>query len=222
MNMNASPNTSNAFKQRGRAVIVGASLAGLRAAEALYREGFSGHLTMIGDEPYEPYDRPPLSKQILAGRLPVEHLPLPRLQKIEAQWKLGVAATGLDLAERAVQLANGQKVPFDRLLISTGSRARPWPTELGGQLDGVFVIRDRADASKLRSRLEAQPRRVLILGGGFIGCEVAGICHELALPVTLVERGPSPLLGSLGATIGSIVSDWQRQKGVDLRHRCPS
>ncbi len=214
MSNNSSVDT---FKQQGRAVIVGASLAGLRAAETLYREGFSGHLTIIGDEPYEPYDRPPLSKAVLAGRLPVEHLPLARLQKIEADWKLGVAATGLDLARHTVKLADGQQIPFDRLLISTGSRARPWPPELGGALDGVFAIRDREDSSRLRRRLEAQPRRVLILGAGFIGCEVAGVCHELGLPVTLIERGPTPLLGSLGATIGSIVADLQRQNGIDLR-----
>jgi 3-phenylpropionate/trans-cinnamate dioxygenase ferredoxin reductase component len=209
--------SSNTFKQQGHIVIVGASLAGLRAAETLSREGFTGHLTIIGDEPYEPYDRPPLSKQVLAGRLPVEHLPLARLQTVEAEWKLGVAATGLDLADRKVILADGQHVPFDRLLITTGSRARPWPQELGGNLDGVFVVRNRDDASKLRQRLETHPRRVLIIGGGFIGCEVAGVCHELDLPVTLVERGPTPLLGSLGATIGSIVANLQRRNGIDLR-----
>jgi 3-phenylpropionate/trans-cinnamate dioxygenase ferredoxin reductase subunit len=93
------------FKTSGRIVIVGASLAGLRAAEALREEGFSGHLTIIGDEPYEPYDRPPLSKQVLKGWVPADHTKLPRLPAIDADWRLGVAATGLDRAAKQVRLA---------------------------------------------------------------------------------------------------------------------
>src|SRR5262252_2132825 len=117
----------SAFKSTGRVVIVGASLAGLRAAEALRNAGFSGHLTIIGDEPHEPYDRPPLSKQVLAGWVPADHTKLPRLRAIGAEWRLGVAATGLDRANQRVRLADGDQVPFDRLLIATGTRARPWP-----------------------------------------------------------------------------------------------
>ena len=96
-----------AFKSSGRIVIVGASLAGLRAAEALRKEGCSGHLTVIGDEPYEPYDRPPLSKQVLKGWVPAEHTKLPRMRAIEAEWRLGVAAVGLDRSNRQVRLAIG-------------------------------------------------------------------------------------------------------------------
>jgi 3-phenylpropionate/trans-cinnamate dioxygenase ferredoxin reductase subunit len=126
------------FKTSGRIVIVGASLAGLRAAEALRDEGFSGHLTIIGDEPDEPYDRPPLSKQVLTGRLPADHTKLPRLRAIDADWRLGVAATGLDRAARQVRLADGDQVPFDRLLIATGTRARQWPNpaEAASSLSG--------------------------------------------------------------------------------------
>src|SRR3954452_6215205 len=115
------------FLRTGRIVIVGASLAGTRAAGALRYQGFTGSLTVIGDESAEPYDRPPLSKQVLDGWVPAEHTGLPRRGAIEADWRLGVAATGLDLADKQVRLADGSSVGFDRLLITTGGRARPWP-----------------------------------------------------------------------------------------------
>src|SRR5262245_49766779 len=119
----------------GRVVIVGASLAGLRAAETLRSEGFSGHLTLIGDEPYEPYDRPPLSKAVQEGWISAEHTTLPRQREIAAEWLLGTAATGLDLPNRQVQISDGRRVPFDRLLIATGTRARPWPDKEQAALD---------------------------------------------------------------------------------------
>src|SRR5581483_8364628 len=104
-------------KKHGRIVIVGASLAGLYAAETLLAEGFAGQLTIIGDEPYAPYDRPPLSKQVLTGWVPAEHTTLPHVQNLDAaSWQLGVAAIGLDLKARQVHLADGQTVDFDRLL----------------------------------------------------------------------------------------------------------
>jgi NADPH-dependent 2,4-dienoyl-CoA reductase/sulfur reductase-like enzyme len=99
---------ADGFALSGRAVIVGASLAGLRAAEALRAEGFAGGLTLIGDEPYEPYDRPPLSKRVLAGRMPAEHATLPRMRNVGTEWLLGVAATGLDTARHRVLLADGR------------------------------------------------------------------------------------------------------------------
>jgi NADPH-dependent 2,4-dienoyl-CoA reductase/sulfur reductase-like enzyme len=109
-----------------RIVIVGASLAGLHAAEQLRAEGFGGHIVVIGDEPYEPYDRPPLSKQVLIGWVEASSTALPRRGALDVEWKLGVSAVGLDLLTKRVQLANGQEVSFDRLLIATGTRARPW------------------------------------------------------------------------------------------------
>ncbi|GLV55735.1 ferredoxin reductase [Dictyobacter sp. S3.2.2.5] len=200
-----------------RIVIVGASLAGLRAAEALRRDGFAGQLTIVGNEPYAPYDRPPLSKQVLAGRLPVEYTSLALFEDVRARWILGVAATSLDVEQHQVSLSNGETLPFDQLLIATGTRARPWPEAYGGKLDGVFLIRDRDDAQKLRTYLERKPGRVLIAGGGFIGCEAASVCRDLGLDVTLIERGPTPLYGALGSSIGEIVARLQRQHGVDLR-----
>lgn len=203
-------------QEHERIVIVGASLAGLRAAEALRREGFAGKLTIVGDEPSLPYDRPPLSKYVLTGWLPVEHTSLAHFEDVRAEWKLGVAARALDLSKRTVYLDDGQHLDFDRLLIATGTRARPWPEQLGGTLDGVFLLRNRDDASKLRRRFIQKLGRVLIIGGGFIGCEVAAVCRELGFAVTIVERGPSLLLSSLGQTIGSLVTALQRERGVDV------
>jgi ferredoxin len=176
------------FRRTGRIVIVGASLAGLRAAAKLRQEGFTGSLTLIGDEPYEPYDRPPLSKQVVDGWVPAQRTALPRPGDLDAQWRLGVPATGLDLARKQVLLEDGAEVGFDRLLIATGVRAQPWPNPAEAELDGVFMLRTRDDAAGLQRRLATGPRRVLIIGAGFIGSEVASVCRELGLPVTVAER----------------------------------
>ncbi|GDY28938.1 FAD-dependent oxidoreductase [Gandjariella thermophila] len=200
-----------------RIVIVGASLAGLRAAYALRREGFAGSLTMIGDEPYEPYDRVPLSKQALEGWVPAQRTALPRGRALDADWRLGQPAVGLDRRDKRVLLADGERVPFDRLLIATGVRAQPWPNRDEAALDGVYTVRDRDDAVGLRERLAATPGHVLVIGAGFIGSEVASVCRELGLPVTVVDRGPAPLAGALGAAIGRIAAEMHRDAGVDLR-----
>ncbi|WFB08291.1 FAD-dependent oxidoreductase [Streptomyces sp. LX-29] len=209
--------TLERLRREGRIVIVGASLAGLRAAETLRVEGFTGSLTLIGDEPAEPYDRPPLSKQVLLGKAAADRTTLPRRREIDATWRLGVAATGLDMAARTVRLADGDEVEYDRLLITTGVRARPWPHELEAELDGVFVLRDRDDAARLYARLRAGPRRVVVIGAGFTGSEIASACRERGLPVTVVERGAAPLVGALGAVVGEVAAALQREHGVDLR-----
>ena len=206
-----------AFKTKGQIVIVGASLAGLRAAEALRDEGFTGSLTIIGDEPHEPYDRPPLSKQILKGWVPAGNTKLPRMRKVDADWKLGVAATGLDRINRQVILANGEKVPYDRLLIATGVRSRQWFNPEEAKLKGIFTLRTSDDAGRMQEALAAKPGRVLIIGAGFIGAEVASVCRELNLNVTVVERADGPLVGALGGVIGDIAAEMQRDHGVDLR-----
>jgi NADPH-dependent 2,4-dienoyl-CoA reductase/sulfur reductase-like enzyme len=211
------PKTLEAFKTRGRIVIVGASLAGLRAAEALRAAGFTGRLTMIGDEADEPYDRPPLSKQVLAGWVPASHTRLPRARAVDADWRLGVAAVALDRVAKVVRLANGDEVGFDRLLIATGVRSRQWPNRDEAALDGVYTLRTSTDAARLRKALAASPKRVLVIGAGFIGSEVASVCRDLGLEVTVAERADTPLAGALGGVIGAVAADMQRQHGVDLR-----
>jgi ferredoxin len=156
-----------AFRRTGRIVIVGGSLAGLAAATFIRREGFTGSLTVIGDEKYQPYDRPPLSKQALDGWISPDHTGLPGVGELNARWLLGVPATGLDLVNKVVRLADGSAVEFDRLLVATGTRARPWHNDAEAALDGVFVLRSRDDAVNLRQRLENRPKRVLVVGGGF-------------------------------------------------------
>ena len=205
------------FRAEGRIAIVGASLAGLRAAEALREKGFEGSLTIIGDEPHEPYDRPPLSKQVLKGWVPADHTKLPRLRRVDAEWRLGVAAIGLDRINHVVKLANGEDVDYDRLLIATGTRARPWPNPEEGALQGVFTVRTVEDAAALSAALKARPRRVLIVGSGFVGSEIASVCRDLDLPVTVTERGSGPLRGALGGVISEIAASMMRDAGVDLR-----
>src|SRR5271170_2044947 len=205
------------FKAQGRIVIVGASLAGLCAGEALRDEGFTGSLTLIGDEVHEPYDRPPLSKQVLKGWVPADHTKLPRMRAVDADWRLGVAATGLDRANREVLLANGDKVPYDRLLIATGVRSRPWFNPDEAKLGGLFTLRTCDDAAKLQEALQTKPGRVLIVGAGFIGSEMASVCRDLGLEVTVAERAAAPLVGALGGVIGAIAAEIQREHGVDLR-----
>jgi NADPH-dependent 2,4-dienoyl-CoA reductase/sulfur reductase-like enzyme len=202
----------------GVIAIVGASLAGLRAAETLRTEGFRGRVCVIGDEPHLPYDRPPLSKAVLTGRIAADHTTLPwQPSTADVEWRLGVAATGLQLAPKRVRLADGQELEFDRVLIATGTRARPWPDAVEGRLEGVFTLRGKDDAERLRTRLAARPRRVLVIGGGFTGSEIASACRELDLPVTLVERDAAPLVGALGRVIAACAAELQRAHGVDLR-----
>ncbi|ROO88676.1 NADPH-dependent 2,4-dienoyl-CoA reductase/sulfur reductase-like enzyme [Actinocorallia herbida] len=200
-----------------RVVIVGASLAGLRAAEALRDEGFTGRITLIGDEAVPAYDRPPLSKQVLLGQVAPEATALPHTRDIDARWRLGVAATGLDLSRKTVLLADGTKVPFDRLLIATGTRARPWINEAEARLEGVLTLRTAEDAEHLSRLLDAGPRRVVVVGAGFTGSEIASACRERGIEVTVAERGAAPLVGALGGVVGDVAARLQRAHGVDLR-----
>ncbi len=207
----------NAFKERGRIVIVGASLAGLRAAEALRREGFRGQLIIVGEEAHEPYDRPPLSKQVVIGDVPADHTALPRLGEVDADWRLGIAATGLDLNTKMVKLANGDSVGFDRVLIATGTRARPWFNKEEAAIKGVLTLWTREDAHVLQKHLADKPRRVIIIGAGFTGSETASACRDLGLDVTVIDRGATPLNGALGGVLGRVAAAIQREHGVDLR-----
>jgi NADPH-dependent 2,4-dienoyl-CoA reductase/sulfur reductase-like enzyme len=198
-----------------RLVIVGASLAGLRAAQAARAGGFDGELVVVGEEIHRPYTRPPLSKELLAGEQEIERVVLPS-DTFEAQWRLGAPATRLDRARRRVALADGDELEYDRLILATGSRARRWPGA-GGELDGVHVLRSLDDAIALRAALEERPR-VAVVGAGFIGCEVAQTARKQGLDVTLIDIAPTPML-PLGPRLGEWCADLHRGHGVDLRLR---
>jgi 3-phenylpropionate/trans-cinnamate dioxygenase ferredoxin reductase subunit len=197
-------------------VIVGASLAGLRAAEALRDGGYDGRLTLIGEEPHPPYDRPPLSKQVLNGWVAAHETELPRLTPLAANWRLGVRAVGLDRGVRRIKLANGAWLGFDRLVVATGTRARRWFVPEEAALKGVHLLRTRDDAAALVTDLDAA-RRVLVIGAGFTGCEVASACRDRGLAVIVVEIAAMPLLAALGSLVAGHAEQLQRRAGVDLR-----
>ena len=199
-----------------RIVIVGASLAGLNAAEALREAGYDGTLTLVGEEPHAPYDRPPLSKQVLSGWVAANRTRLPRRIALGADWRLGVAAVGLDRERRLVRLADGDETPFDRLVVATGAHARPWPDPGQAALGGVHVLRTCDDAAALVRDLKTA-RRVLVIGAGFTGCEVASACRARGLATTVVEIGEAPLLPQLGALVADHAKALQIRAGVDLR-----
>jgi 3-phenylpropionate/trans-cinnamate dioxygenase ferredoxin reductase subunit len=196
-----------------RLVIVGASLAGLRAAEAARKAGFDGDLVMVGDEPHLPYTRPPLSKELLAGEHSTDRVLLP-CETLDAEWRLGVSAASLDRPRRRVVLSDGDEVGYDRLIVATGSRARSWPG-VGAQLEGVHVLRKLDDALALRAAFDDRPR-VAIVGAGFIGCEVAQTARKEGLDVTLIDIAATPML-PLGPELGSWCAELHRNHGVDVR-----
>ncbi len=198
-------------------VVVGASLAGLRGAEAMRRNGYAGRLTIVGDEPYRPYDRPPLSKHVLSGELAPDATALPELVTLEALWRLGHGVIALDRASRTIILADGSGLAYERLLVATGAQARPWPAASGGGLGGIFTLRGRDDAARLRAALAEGPARVLIVGAGLIGCEAASCCRDLGLLVTLVDPNPTPLARSLGTWVGGVIADCLRDAGVTFQ-----
>lgn len=203
---------------RDSITIVGASLAGIRAAETLRRDGFAGRITLLGDEPHAPYDRPPLSKQFLAGAWDESRTALladDKLGALELDLRLGIAAQSFHLGSRTITLADGSSEVVDGLLIATGATPRTLPGTAG--LQGVHTLRTLADARALRDAFDAGPSRVVVIGAGFIGAEVAATARGRGIPVTLVEALPVPLGRVLGTEMGALMADVHREHGVDLR-----
>ena len=196
--------------------VVGASLAGLRGVEALRRDGYDGRITLIGAERHLPYDRPPLSKQVLAGALEPAEIALRRdpWDELELELRLGTRAAGLDLRAREVLLEGGERVAFEGLLVACGAAPRRLPGV--AHLDGLHVLRSLDDALALRDALAGGPR-VVVVGAGFIGSEVAATCRGRGLAVTLVEALAAPLVHALGPAVGAVCAALHRDHGIDLR-----
>lgn len=198
--------------------IVGASLAGIRAASTLRSDGFAGPIVMIGAEHHNPYDRPPLSKELLAGSWDVERVMLhtdEALGDFDLDWRLGRRAVALDAASRTVTLDDGSEVSSDGILIATGARPRELPGT--SDLEGVTTLRTLDDSLALRAELASGPDRVVVVGAGFIGAEVAATARGLGVDVTLIEMAAVPLERALGSRMGAVCAEVHREHGVDLR-----
>lgn len=197
-------------------LVVGASLAGLRAAEALRAEGYDGRLTLVGDEAHKPYDRPPLSKGFLSGTDEPQAVLLRGADELDAEWLLGTRAVGADASAHQVRLEDGRVLDYEGLVVATGSSARSLPG-LPTALPGLHLLRTHDDALRLREDLTAGPRRVVVIGAGFIGGELASTCLGLGLAVTVVDPAPLPLARPLGTMVAEVLATRHRAYGTDLR-----
>lgn len=198
-------------------VVVGAGLAGLRVTEELRNAGYGGPLTVIGGESYPPYDRPPLSKDVLSGARSAADIRLrddQALADLGARLALGAQAVALDPRARQVRLADGAVVDYDQLVIATGLLPRTLPGTAG--MANVHTLRSLDDCLELRQSLDGA-EKVVVVGGGFIGCEVSATLRSRGLSVCLVEQQRAPLAGVLGDKVGELIARWHRDAGVDLR-----
>lgn len=194
-------------------VVVGASLGGVRTAQALRASGYDGRLVLVGEEPELPYDRPSLSKGVLRDEDVPVLLTEADAAQLDLTLRLGVAAVGLDLADGCVVLSDGDRLPFDDVVVATGSRPRPSPW---GTPPGVHLLRTRADAAALRDDLR-RDGRLVVVGAGFIGAEVSAMARELGVEVTLVDPLPAPMSRVLGADVGGIFTELHQRHGVETR-----
>ncbi|MGW2342695.1 NAD(P)/FAD-dependent oxidoreductase [Streptomyces sp. NPDC001661] len=197
--------------------VVGASLAGLSAVRSLRAEGYEGEITVVGEELHRPYDRPPLSKAYLKGDITADALELGDPEEYEAldiHWELGDRAVHLDCFNTSVILGNGRRIETDGVVVATGSTARRLPGTDG--LAGVHTLRTLDDARSLRTELVSGVPRMVVIGAGFIGAEVAATAHHLGLDVTVVEALDTPLERQLGAEMGRLCASLHTDHGVRL------
>jgi len=200
-------------------VIVGAGLAGAKAAQTLREKGFDGDVVLLGEEPERPYERPPLSKGLLLGTVDRETVFVH-----EAGWyaehdvdlRTGVGVAAIDRAVRQVELADGQRIGYDALLLATGSTPRPLDVP-GAYLDGVLQLGTLADSDRIAAAL-VNGAHLVVVGGGWIGLEVAAAARQRGATVTVVERSQLPLLRVLGPDIAPVFADLHRDNGVTFRH----
>ncbi|WP_405691848.1 NAD(P)/FAD-dependent oxidoreductase [Streptomyces sp. NBC_01185] len=195
-------------------LVVGASAAGLTTAEALRRKGYEGRLTLLGGELHPPYDRPPLSKQVLAGARSPDTVRLRTSDVLDAELLLGDPAAGLDPRTRTVRTASGRELSADAVVVATGLRPRTLP---GAQdTAGVHVLRTLDDALALRSDLLVS-RRAVVVGEGVLGSEIAATARSMGLDVTLAGPRPAPMLGQLGPLAAGLLAELHTGNGVRLR-----
>jgi 3-phenylpropionate/trans-cinnamate dioxygenase ferredoxin reductase subunit len=200
-------------------VVVGAGLTGYSAATTLRLSGYDGPLTLVGDEPVPPYERPPLSKAVLQGKRDASDLlfqPADEYERLGIDLRLGRRATGIDTDRRHAHL-DDEAIPFGKLLIATGAS----PVRLsqpGMDLPGVHYLRTMADARALSAEFESG-KRLLVIGAGFIGCEVAASARARGLEVTMVDLLAEPMERSVGKEVGQIYAAIHRHRGVELRMR---
>lgn len=200
-----------------RIVVVGSSVAGIRAAETLRQCGFDGLITVITEESGTPHDRPPLSKKFLSGDVDEERIALRKpemLDALELEWMCGSAAVGFDAATRTITVSSGETVTADGVIIATGGRARTLPNV--PMVEGVHVLRTLQDAKGLRADLKPGARLVVI-GAGFIGLEAAATAAQMGVQVTVLEGAPAPLIRGLGEQMGAAVAAVHARKGVQVR-----
>jgi 3-phenylpropionate/trans-cinnamate dioxygenase ferredoxin reductase component len=198
-------------------VVVGAGMAGGKAVEALREEGFDGRVVVVGAEPERPYERPPLSKDYLRGEQEREQVylqPAGWYAEHDVELRTGVTAAELDLAGRAVVLGDGERIAYDRLLLATGAEPRRLRVP-GAELEGVHVLRTLADSDALRAVLD-RGGHLVVVGGGWIGCEVAASARQRGLEVTLIEPLEVPLARVLGRELGAFYRDVHAEHGVRL------
>ena len=205
-------------REVNRVVVVGASLAGLRAAETLRNEGFGGEVVVIGAETHRPYDRPPLSKKLLAGEWEPDRIhlrPADSFDELDVEWRLGIAASGLDPDRDLLHLSDGTDIEFDGCIIATGATCRRMPEQ--SRYSHVHELRTLDDSMRLRSELAEGDHHVVVIGAGFIGLEVAATAKQLGNRVTVLEGAAAPLIRGLGAAMGSAIGAMHAERGVGIR-----
>jgi 3-phenylpropionate/trans-cinnamate dioxygenase ferredoxin reductase component len=198
-------------------VIVGANLAGGTAAITLREEGFDGKIVLIGAEPQQPYERPPLSKEYFQGKKSFEETllkPPPFYTEHHIQTRLGVQATRVDPREKVVELEDGDRVSYDKVLIATGVRNRRLRLP-GAALEGIYGLRSVADADRIRAE-SLSGRLAVLIGMGFIGSEIAASLRHYGVEVTVIESFKTPLCRVLGEQMGRIFEDFHREHGVQM------
>ncbi|WP_329377856.1 NAD(P)/FAD-dependent oxidoreductase [Streptomyces sp. NBC_01716] len=202
-------------------LVVGASAAGLSTVEALRRQGYAGRVTVLGAETHAPYDRPPLSKQVLAGVWDPDRAQLrsrEALSALEAEFILGEPAVGLDAATRTVRTASGHTLSADAVVVATGTRPRTFPGQAG--LAGVHVLRTLDDALALRDALRAallDSARLVVVGDGVLGAEIAATARTMGLDVTVAGPQHAPMASQLGPRVAGLLAELHTGRGVRLR-----